>query len=257
MQPYQKFAGVYDHFEADNFSIRMAEYTLKIFNRFDFDPNDGLDVCCGTGSAIEVFCNHGFRMAGLDRSRPMLAEARKKLKGCGVDLYCQELPHLDIRERGRLKNSLRRQFDFVTSFYDSLNYLLTERALGAAFKAVHRHLRPGGYFVFDMNTPHALKTIWGSPTVHAAVKKDAAFIFRNFYHADAHSADCLATFFVKKGRHWERFDENHTEQGYSDATIKALLRKAGFQIRGYYRCLSFDRPGRTTNRICAVARKPR
>jgi SAM-dependent methyltransferase len=195
-------------------------------------------------------------MAGVDRSRPMLTAARKKLKGRNVDLYCQELPRLDIRQRGRTKNSSRRQFDFATSFYDSLNYLLTERALGAAFKAVYRHLRPGGYFIFDMNTPHALRTIWGSPTVHAEVKKDAALVLRNFYHADAKSADCLATFFVKKGRHWERFDEKHTEQGYSDRTIRALLRKAGFQIKGYYRCLSFEKPGGTTNRICAVARRP-
>ena len=255
MLPYQKFAEVYDRLEADHFSIRMAEYVLKILDRMGAEPADGLDLCCGTGSAIKIFCDRGMRMTGVDRSGAMLAQARRKLKGRGVTLYRQELPDLDLRLKSAGR-ATRRRFDLVTSFYDSLNYLLTEKALGAAFKAVCRHLRPGGLFIFDMNTPHALKTIWGSPTVHADVKPDVAFIFRNHYSADARSADCHATFFVRKGKNWVRFDETHTEQGYDDVVIRRLLRKAGFRVAGYYRCFSFERPGRTTDRICAVARRP-
>jgi len=250
MLPYHRFAEVYDRMGADSFSLRMAEYTMRILRRLEFRPADGLDICCGTGSAIRYFAEHGLRMTGVDRSRWMLTQARRKLKGQSVRLYCQALPKLDIRERGRTK-----QFDLATSFYDSLNYLTTEQALGATFKAVWRHLRPGGYFIFDMNTPHALKTIWGSPTTYAGVKDDLAWIFRNHYHADTVSADCLTTFFVKDGSRWVRFDETHTEQGYPDSAIKSLLRQSGFRIRGYYRCLSFEKPGRTTDRICAVARR--
>lgn len=252
MQPYQRFAEIYDKMGADHFSLRMAEYTLRILRKFELRPADGLDICCGTGSAIRYFTENGLRMAGVDRSRRMLAQARAKLDGQGVRLYCQALPKLSLQERGRV-----RQFDLATCFYDSLNYLTTERELGAAFKAVYAHLRPGGHFVFDMNTPHALKTIWGSPTTYAGAKDDLAWIFRNHYHADTASADCITTFFVREGRAWVRFDETHTEQGYPDRTIKALLHKAGFRIRGYYRCLSFDKPGRTTDRIAVLVRRPK
>jgi SAM-dependent methyltransferase len=253
MIPYQKFASVYDKMEADEFSRRMVAYTLRIMKRFAIQPVDGLDLCCGTGTALSLFDEHGITMSGLDRSKAMLRQARFKLQGHKVRLYNQELPRFEIASR---KNGRKRcsEFDLVTCYFDSLNYLLTEHDLLTAFRSVHKHLRPGGVFIFDMNTPNALKTVWGAQ-VYAGVRDDIGWVFRNDHHPSRDTADCHVTFFVKHGKAWERFDETHTERGYSDKVLKTLLRQTGFTIKGYYRCFTFEKPKATTNRICVVVQR--
>lgn len=256
MIPYEKFAGVYDQLEADRFSVRMAEYALKILNRFGAGPEEALDLCCGTGSAIKIFAERGMVMAGLDQSKEMLKQAKKKLRGRSVPLYCQSLPRFEIKAPKSRGRSAIKQFDLITCFYDSLNYLKNERELKAAFRSVYRHLRPGGWFIFDMNTPHALKTIWGAQPPFAGVKADVAWIFRSEFFTENTTANCYVTLFVKPGKSWQRLDEVHTEKGFSDRTIKGLLKDVGLTVGGYYKCLTFDKPDNSTNRICAAVQKP-
>jgi len=250
---YNKFAAVYDRMGADRFSVDMVKYTAKIMRRFRIDASDGLDLCCGTGTAMLHLTELGLSMSGLDQSRSMLKQARAKLSKHEVKLYRGTLPRFSICEK-RKPVRLRR-FDLVTCFYDSLNYLKNEMELKAAFRSVYRHLVPGGWFVFDMNTPEALKVIWGSQ-IWGGVENDLAWIWRNSYDRQKGLAELTATFFVKSGRHWQRFDELHVEKGYSNRTIRRLLREVGFEVKGLYRCLTFEKPTSKTYRICVVAQRP-
>ena len=255
MIPYDQFGTVYDMIGHDRFSIRMAEYALEIMKRFKVEPHDALDLCCGTGSAVRVFADRGIAMCGLDRSPQMLAIARQKLQDRHVKLYRQELPHFEIKTASSGKRVSVQQFDLVTCFFDSLNYLRDERQLRATFKAVRRHLRPRGWFIFDMNTPYHLKTVFMDQKPFAGVRDNVAWIFRNGPAKTPDAADLLLTFFVKRGKHWERFDEIHRERAYSNQVIAAALRDAGLQVKGKYRCLSFERPTRKTMRVCFVAKR--
>jgi SAM-dependent methyltransferase len=130
-----------------------------------------------------------------------------------------------------------------------------ERELKAAFRSVYRHLVPGGWFIFDMNTPEALKVLWGSSTWGDA-QEALAWIWKNEYNGEKLSAECTATFFVRSGRYWKRFDEVHIERAYSNRVLRRLLREVGFDVRGSFRCLTFERPTRDTLRVCVVARRP-
>lgn len=255
MIPYDQFGTVYDTIGHDRFSIRMAEYALEILERFKFEPHDALDLCCGTGSAVRVFADQGIAMSGLDRSPQMLAIARKKLQDRHVKLYCQVLPRFEIKKAPLGKRSSAQQFDLVTCFFDSLNYLRDERQLRATFKAVRRHLRPGGWFIFDMNTPYHLKTVFTDQRPYSGVRDNVAWIFRNGPTNTPDSADLLLTFFVKRDKHWERFDEIHRERAYSNQVIASALHSAGFQVKGRFRCLSFEPPTRKTMRVCFAARR--
>jgi len=256
MIPYDKFGVVYDLIGHDRFSVRMADYTLDILGRLGCYPRDGLDLCCGTGSAIRVFADHGLTMSGLDRSGRMLASARKKLKGQHVQLYRQELPQFKITLPGRKSRTRVRQFELITCFFDSLNYLAGERQVRAAFKSVYRHLKPGGWLIFDMNTPHMLRTVFTDQNPYAGVKSEVAWIFRNRKVGTPDSADLLLTFFVKDGRHWRRLDEVHRERAYSNRVITSALRDAGLRVKAVYRCFSFEKPGRQARKVCFVARRP-
>jgi len=252
MKPYDKFAYVYDRMGADEHSVKMTEYAFRIMRKFNIDADRLLDLCCGTGTALKIFDEHGLNVAGLDGSAAMLKMARTKLKGKKIALHRQSLPSFKINPKNHPRKLQR--FDLVSCFYDSLNYLKNQKQLLAAFRAVSRHLEPGGWFIFDMNTPEALKTIWGSQ-VYAGAEKNLAWIWRNDYSPETQSAACRVTLFVKKGKGWRRYDECHIEYGYEFKDIKKLLRQAGFIVKGFYNCFTFNQPGKKTTRVCAVARK--
>lgn len=251
--PYSKLAIIYDQMGQDRHSRQMVLYTQELFERLDISPRTGLDLCCGTGTALQLFHDAGYRMAGLDGSSAMLACAASKLKGLGIKLYHKKLPRFRLLDES--DSSKVVQFDFVTSFYDSLNYLTKVRDLEAAFRSVRRHLKPGGLFVFDMNTPRALQVIWDEQT-YADSRDDIAWVWKNDYDPKRKMAACYATCFYKKRDKWHRFDEVHWERGYSNEQIKRLLHRAGFRIRGFYKCGTFRRPGPKTYRIAVVAENP-
>jgi len=252
MAIYKKFATVYDQMDADMHSKIMVPYCKKIFKEFSIKPKTGLDLCCGTGSAIIALDKLGIKMSGLDQSAEMLAMASKKTKKLKVTLYQKSLPLFRLIDTNDSLQTV--QFDLVTSFYDSLNYMLTEKDLEKTFKTIYRHLNKEGCLIFDMNTPHALKTIWDEQT-YAGVKNTMAWVWQNDYDPKEKKAACHATFFKKKGKHWERFDETHYEKGYSNTIIKKLLKSSGFAIKGFYDCYTFDKPTRDSYRICIVAQK--
>lgn len=250
--PYEKLAYVYDSMRADSHSLKMTDYCRLIFERFKINPERGLDLCCGTGSAIEVFLDWGIEMSGLDGSAGMLAVASKKLKKRKVALYHKQLPK--FRLLSRTDSTRSEQFDLVTCFYDSLNYMTTQNDLRAAFKSVASHLQPGGWFVFDMNTQAALTQIWGGQ-VYAGTSDDIAWIWKNHYTERTQRATCETTCFYKVGKEWKRFDELHTERAYPNDVIRRLLEQAGFRVRGLYKCHTFRKPTKNTFRIAVVAQK--
>lgn len=259
MKPYERFAEVYDLMGADRHSEQMCEYSIRIFKRFGIKAVNGLDLCCGTGTAVSLLSDFGITMSGLDGSAEMLTIARRKLKRYKTRLYHQKLPNFNIHETNNTRtmapfNTKRVCFDLVTCFYDSLNYLLSERALLATFRSVARHLHPGGWFIFDMNTLEALKILWEGQ-IFADVRDDISWVWKSEYVPAKKIAHLDATFFVKQGRTWSRFDERHTERAYTNVSIKKMLRQAGFVVKGFYHCKTFKSPTRDSMRICGVAQK--
>ncbi len=260
---YDQFAGLYDKMSADEHSLQMVPYTMRLFRRFR-KPADGpafkkgLDLCCGTGSATLALAEEGYTMTGVDGSEQMLRYAKTKNPPSGrtgfkrVTFIRGVLP--DFRSHKALATA--ESFDFVTSFYDSLNYVLTEEKLAKTFAHVSTLLKPGGLFIFDMNSAEALKTIWGSQ-VYAGAEEDVAWIWKNQYYAKAKMADAHTIFFAKTGKQglWRRFDETHTEKGYSLSCVRRLLRQSGLQPLASYRCFTFTPAKAKDYRYCFVARK--
>jgi len=250
--PYAGLAAVWDLMGQDRHSARMVDYTLALMKRHRIRAVTGLDLCCGTGTALARFLDRGFIMAGLDGSPEMIAQAARKLRGRGVRLYQKTLPAFRLIPDDRPRGTVR--VDFITCFYDSLNHLLTERDLGAAFRSVHDHLNDRGWFIFDMNTAAALSDIW-SGHVFADAREELAWVWKSEYQARSRTACLTAATFVKRGDRWDRFDEIHYERAYSNTRIRQLLRSAGFTVRGFYDCYRFTPADRSTLRVCVVARR--
>jgi ubiquinone/menaquinone biosynthesis C-methylase UbiE len=243
---YQKFAYVYDKIGSDQFSKKMFKYTLRLLARLRYRPKSVLEIACGTGTVAVMWAKRNVTTFAIDSSADMLSLAKKKAR--------QKKVRIDF-SRQRLTNfSVSQQVDLVTCFFDSVNYLLTMNDLTACFKAAFNALYDGGYFIFDANTPEAMKLLWGSE-IYADETEDVAWIWKNCYFPKIKQAEIRATFFVRKGNIWERFDEIHSERGYTVTELKRALKSVGFKIVNTYDCLRFVNPDRKSVRVAIVAKK--
>jgi ubiquinone/menaquinone biosynthesis C-methylase UbiE len=246
MRVYQKFARVYDQIGSDNFSTRMFSYTQRLLSRLKYRPRAVLDLACGTGTAAVMWAEHGATVYGIDASEQMLGIAEQKATEAKVSLA--------LSQQQMTSFSLPNKVDLVTCYFDSLNYLLTLSDLTACFKCARRVMYDDSYFIFDVNTPEAMKVLWGSQ-VYADEVDDVAWIWKNCYFPKGKRAEIKAIFFVRQGDLWERFEENHAERGYTITEIRKTLRAAGLKPVHIYECLTFSKPDRKSMRLAVVAKK--
>lgn len=246
MRVYQKFARVYDKIGSDQFSTKMYRYSLRLLRQLNYRPHSVLDLACGTGTAAVMWAQQNLVTFGIDGSEQMLSIAREKARESGVKIA--------FSRQSMTSFGMPQKVDLVTCYFDSLNYLLTLADVTACFKSVRRALHDKGYFIFDVNTPEAMKILWGSQ-IYADETEDVAWIWKNCYFPRVNRAEIRATFFVRQGEIWERFEETHAERGYGIGEIRRVLKTSGFKPVKIYECLTFSKPDRKSMRLAVVARK--
>ena len=222
---YRDFARLYALGEYHKFSARMAELLPSVLDQFQFEPANILDIACGEGTFAVAMSKQGIDIMGVDQSKEMLTIARKKAQ---VENVKVRFLQMDMRQL-----ELTTTFDLVTCWFDSLNYLLTTNDLEQTFTGVIRHLNPGGFFIFDMNTIFWLTNLAKKyPTL---IEKDTSDIFQVHHHSydvDTHIATFQLTGFLKNDDCWTRqVDETHHERGYTLDEIRECLTKAGLTER--------------------------
>ena len=103
-----------------------------------------LELGCGTGRITAPVARAGARITGIDRSAPMLARARQRLRRARLHAM---LLRGDIRQ---LPFRRRVRFDLVMAPYGILQSLTREKDLRASLDAVSRVLGRGGLFAIDL-----------------------------------------------------------------------------------------------------------
>jgi SAM-dependent methyltransferase len=243
---YNRYAEVYDSSGQVHFSLRMIGYLTDLLPHHGWEGESALDLACGTGTLTLAYAQGGLRAYGVDASAPMLAQARQKAAELGLEARWSQQ---DMRAF-----SLPEQADLVTCCYDSLNYLLSEDDLRATFRQVAAVLRPGGLFVFDVNTPWMYENL-GADTSFAD-GEDLGIVLQASYDRGTRLATWKLTGFVKREAMWERFDETHVQRSFATAELAGALSSAGLAEEGRYACFSLDVPQQDTSREMWVARKP-
>jgi ubiquinone/menaquinone biosynthesis C-methylase UbiE len=141
-QGWDDYAAFYDWENAQTVQRRDVAFWRRLAA-----PADGslLELGCGTGRISLPVAKDGTRLVGIDRSSPMLARARAKLRRARVDAHV-DLVRGDIR---RLPFRDRR-FQLVMAPYGILQSLVRERDLTMALESVARVLARGGRFGIDL-----------------------------------------------------------------------------------------------------------
>ena len=251
MPIYDRFASIYQRGPYVRFSQNLAESVLfDYLESLGFQPTHLLDVACGEGSFAVAMAQQGFRVTGVDQSQRMidLAWARAREANATVNFIVEDMRNL----------SFKNDFDLVTCLFDSMNYLLTIKDLQEAIRCVFEALKPGGFYIFDMNSIYGLAVDWMREKTYIQNEADDFIeIHRQEFDYENLVATMEITIFKQDGDLWERIDEVHRERGYPIADVQFLMDEAGFEIIDMFGSLS-KRTAITINspRFWIVARKP-
>lgn len=218
---YDAFAPHYDAFTAGSDYERWTDVVLEHARTHGLRGQTLLDVACGTGNSFLPFLRRGFEVVGCDCSAGMLAEAARKAPRARLVLA-------DMRELPTLG-----QFDLVTCFDDSLNYLDSKLDLGAALTSIAANLASDGLALFDLNSIQAYRTTFARDHV-----KDEAdgrvFAWRGETPEGAQpgcAAEAWIDVFVPAADGlYQRVRSRHAQRHFTRDRVTALLREAGLEL---------------------------
>lgn len=224
MSLYNEFATVYAKGHYPTLSQAVAEIIPKVLDLYKI-PSNGLllDVACGEGSFALNMHSQGWSVTGIDQSEEMLRLARHRAHQSEVNIHFiqQDMRFLDFDEK----------FDLATCWFDSLNYMLTNDDLQSTFNNIARALKPGAWFLFDMNTTYGLAVQWQQSRCYVQQETpDLLELHRTNYDFEKRTACVKITWFVREGNFWEKFEEKHTERAFSIDEIEKCLNYAGLKV---------------------------
>jgi SAM-dependent methyltransferase len=98
-----------------------------------------LDLGCGTGRLAIPLARAGKRVTGLERSEPMLAQARRKAAELPIRWVTGDFSAYDLNS----------QFDLIISCGHAFQALLSEDRQLAFLRCARAHLGEGGILAFD------------------------------------------------------------------------------------------------------------
>ena len=222
METYSKvFAEVYDTYWT-GFAKNFAPPIFALFEeRLGGDEKHLLDLGCGTGTLSRHFLERGYQVTAIDQSDAMLDRARLNCRGAsapGKQRFVAE----DLASLAPVDPPA----DCAVSLFDTLNHLPDGEALESVVSTVAASLRPGGVFVFDLNTRRGLAR-WNG--INYVEESQAVFINRGVYQEGMVRAATRITGFVRRrGRLFERFEEVFYNTVFEMETVRDLLNAAGF-----------------------------
>ncbi|NQT72277.1 MAG: class I SAM-dependent methyltransferase [Chloroflexi bacterium] len=204
-----------------------------------------LDLCCGTGQLSNLLTNRGYQVTGIDSSEAMIRFARRNAPDAMFVIQ-------DARQFCHPES-----YDAIVSIYDSLNFITIKEDLIDVFQNVISSLKPGGWFLFDLNTESGYLDHW-EDGIFDIVEDDHVCVVHASYDPEERSAQFDVTIF-RLHDVWRRSDLTLVQRCYSKNQITESLEIAGFEditIHGYH-----DEKGLTeltpeSDRMYFVSRKP-
>ncbi|MET1179874.1 methyltransferase domain-containing protein [Peribacillus simplex] len=245
---YERFAYVYDELMKDAPYEKWLMILTAKLEQYGIGGRKVLDLACGTGEMTVELAQHGFDVTGVDLSDEMLLVANEKAVKLGLSIPLFQQNMAELEGLG--------QFDCVTIFCDSLNYLRNEEDIVKTFSRVHEHLKDGGLFLFDVHSIYKMEEIFHDNTF-AVNGEEVSYIWDCFPGEEPYSVEHDLSFFVRDDESglYDRFDELHYQRTYPVEQYKKWLEQAGFTVSEILADLEEAPLVAETERILFVASK--
>ncbi|MFY4774854.1 class I SAM-dependent DNA methyltransferase [Metabacillus sp. RGM 3146] len=245
---YRGFASVYDQLMSEAPYGQWRDYLQSCMDRYGNGGKRVLDTGCGTGEIAVLLKEAGFDVTGADLSEEMLSVAHQKAveKGFSIPFY-----QMDMRDM----SGFSPLFDGIFICCDSLNYLLTEDDVQAAFRQAFGNLEKNGLLIFDVHSPYKMSNIFAGATF-ADAGEEASYIWNCFEGEYPLSVEHELTFFIEEedGR-YERFDELHKQRTFTVQQYKEMLAIEGFSVIAVHADFLKESPLDRAERIFFIAGK--
>lgn len=220
MSSYDALAASYDGLMTDGSYRRRADWLDRQLRKSVIPVHTVLDMACGTGTISCLLAQKGYQVTATDGSEEMLTQAMGKaaaLEGQPPLFLHQAMPRLRLIE----------PVDAAVSTLDSLNYLTREKDIRETFCRVYRWLKPGGLFLFDVNTPYKLRRM--DRQMYMDETRDSFCVWRTFFSERTRVCTYQVDLFqARADGAWDRNFEEHRERAWTEEELRTYLTDAGF-----------------------------
>jgi SAM-dependent methyltransferase len=203
-----------------------------------------LDLCCGPGRCAVALARRGFSVTGVDRTKYLLAQARRRARAAKVK---SEWVLEDMRDFVRPS-----AFDLVLSMFTSFGYFDDKCEDLTVLQNMSASLRPGGTCLIDVVGKEYLARVF-QPTKSEALPDGTRLVQRHEIFDDWTRIRNEWTL-IRKGRA-KSYGFHHTV--YSGQELRDRMEKAGFVEVRLYGDLGGGDYGTNAQRLIAVGRKPK
>lgn len=226
---YKEFAYIYDKLTFDIDYEDYSEVIKKELKKLDIKPESILELGIGSGNMTKYFYNASINYTGVDLSKEMLK------------ICADKFPNISIINKDLCQLELTKNYDFIFSTLDTINYILGSEKLQNLFSNINENCT--GVFMFDVNTPYKLIEVMGNN--HFVYEyEDIFYTWVNQYYEEDYLIDFYIDFFVKnQDNSYQRIRETQTEKVYSLDTLRFMLYNSGFNT---VKIIDFD-TGKTLN----------
>lgn len=246
MDSYESLAFSYDRLTEDISYSETLAFLETLFREKGKSPQSVLDLACGTGSLSILMAEKGYSVLGADLSEEMLAVAYAKT----MDMEGNR-PYFIHQSMQKLR--LPYEVDAVVCCLDSVNYLDRPEDCAKAFRQVYRALKPGGIFIFDINTKEKLRGMDGQ--VFLDEDENVYCVWRAEFSEETNLCTYGMDIFRRQGGVWLRSEERHTEYAYTVEQLRGYLEDAGFSGITVYGDRTLHSPESGAQRIYLSAEK--